>query len=358
MDLLSHSSESSGRQGLTAVNLIFDLALDGPAYPGPLATSDAYAGSVWLGPLGLLSVLETHLGLGGRFASPLKRAAHLVSKLQQHPDHDTAFWSRAFTLDPLATARRLLHDRDVLALWGWQGQGLSPRLQALASATSEALPAIAERLHAVVTAVSGGNKPPIDRLVTYTPPDRLPSLWRALFTALQSAGVRIEPANLPPAKAEGDLSCSQLPHFAPQGDGRLCLLRPHGPLEAADEVAAALASAAEANDLDGVVIVGADTVLEQALARHGLPRVGAGASTPASARLLPLIVEAAFHPMEMGHLHALLVAEPSPIPRKAAHLLVIALQQTPSRKSAAWNKAFAQLATGDDEKRRRRNRSH
>lgn len=326
------------------VRLIFDSALDGPAWPGPLGHADFVFGESWVGPRGLLDVLETRLGLGGYFDGPLQRACRLIGPLQSLSGH----WRQSFDVDPLGTCRRLLSDRDRLRLWGWTGQPVSSRLAELNEATAGAMPGTPDRLEAVAQALA--SRPlGIESLVSHTLVRHLAPLWRNVFDSLRRAGVAIDERMPPPAPALGDLAGARTTGFVPTGDGRLCLLRRHGPLDLADEVAAALAAH---GSLDDVVIIGADDVLDQALARHGLPRVGAHAGPPASSGLLPLVLEAAFHPMEMGDLHALIAADPGPIPKGLAVRLIDAIRQWPGRRTIEWKEGLtAGLSLTDEEKR-------
>src|SRR5206468_923809 len=73
---------------------------------------------------------------------------------------------------------------------------------------------------------------------------------------------------------------------------------------------------------------------------------------PASSRLLSLVIEAAFRPMEMADLHALLSADPGPIPRRVAAMLIDAIRRCPGRRTAEWDDALTSaLAHTDGEKR-------
>lgn len=317
----------------SAARVIFDAAIDGPAWPGPLGHVDVAFGDAWLGRMGLLDFLETRLGLGGRFDGHLQRACRLAAAIQDL----SGYWRQSFDVDPLGTCRRLLRDRDELRLCGWTGQPVSPRLAELHTATAEVSPGVPDRLDAIARALAI-RLPGIESLVSYTVISRLPPLWRAVFEALQNAAVAVEERTLVPAPALGDLAGARAVGFTPHGDGRLCLLRRHGPVDVADEIAASLAAC---DSLDGTVIIGADEVLDQALARHGLPRVGAHAGPPASSRVLSLVLEAAFHPMDMGDLHALLAADPGPIPRHLAAKLIDAICQCPGRRTAEWSEALA-----------------
>ena len=326
------------------LRVTFDWALDGPAWPGPLGQADFAFGEVWVGPLGLLDLLETRLGLGGRFETTLQRACRLAPRLKDR----SGYWRQSYDRDPLGTCRRLLRERDELRLWGWTGQAVSPRLAELHAATAETSPGIPDRLESILRALPARSTG-IESVISYTVLANLSPLWRAIFHLLRRAGVAVEERDSKPATAEGDLSGSREPGFTPTGDGRVCLLRRHGPLDVADEVAAALAAW---GSLDGVVVIGADTILDQALARHGLPRVGAHAGPPASSRLLSWVLKAAFHPMEMGDLHALIVADPGPIPRGVAWRLTSAICQYPGRRTAEWNQAVLEgLSRIDEEKR-------
>ena len=233
-------------------------------------------------------------------------------------------------------------------MWGWRGQPLSPRFAGLHDAVEGASPGIPDRLRAISGALAG-HSVGIDALVSYTTLDNLPPAWRVVFHSLQSAGVSIEERRLDAAPALGDLANARTSPFEPAGDGRLCLLRRHGPLELADEVAAALAAC---DSLEGVVIIGADAVLEGALVRHGLPRSGTNIAPTASSRLLPLVLEAAFHPMDIDDLHALVAMEPGPIPRSMAAGLISALQRVPGRRTADWKEALARGLEYTEEARR------
>lgn len=316
------------------MRVVFDFALDGPAWPGPLGHGDDAYGEAWVGPEGLIGLLETRLGLGAQHPSALNRACALVGRLRQVP----GFWSRSFEVDPLGTSRRLIRDRDELALWGWSGQTFSPRLGALHEATRELPAGVPDRLRAIGGAIAR-RKAQLTHLITHTPIGAMPYMWRQVFDALARSGVTIEERQDTPAPALGDLGGARANGFRPVGDGRLCLLRRHGHLDVADEVAAALA---RCDRLDDVVVVAGDPILDHALARRGLPRLGARTSGPSSIQLLPLALATAFAHMEMGDLHALLAADPGPVPRTIARRLLAALRESPGRRTPGWTKALSE----------------
>lgn len=324
--------------------VVFDPAIDGGAWPGPLRDRNAVIGEAWLGPLGLLDRLEVELGLLARHATATERVADLSRKLA----NKDGFWRSSFETDPIATSRRLLADRGTLALWGWRGEPVSERLVALWNATEDALPGVADRLRRIVELLPRRNVD-ISAIRIVESVETLPPLWRQVLEGLRNAGVGIDEALLIDNPATGDLAAARGSGFAPRGDGTLQLVRPHGPLAAADEVAAALAAFP---DLRDVVLIGSDAILDEAMFRHGLPRVGAEVASPASSVLVRLIVESAFTPMDPADLHALLCTEPGPIPRGIARRLASALQSFPSRGAPAWREALAEGLNQIDEAQR------
>jgi hypothetical protein len=315
------------------MRLTFDPALDGPAWPGPLGDRDAVAGEAWVGPLGLLGVLETQLGLAARQGGALARACRLARALRG----TEGYWRRSFERDPLGTSRRLLQERDILAMWGWRGQPVSGRLAELHRVTAGADPGLPDRLLRVVHTL-GERSADISSLRVFSPRATLAPLWQAVLSALESAKVAVEHRSLEAVTAAGDLGRAREAGFTPEGDDSLCLLRRHGPLDTADEVAATLAGF---DELTGVVVVNGDAVLDRALAQKGLPRLGCGVVATASSGLVSLVVEAAFEPMEPEDLHALLTMDPGPVPRSLAAELIGALRVHPGRRSPTFKENFA-----------------
>jgi ATP-dependent helicase/nuclease subunit B len=336
------------------LRILFDLAFDNHAWPGPLVASDrtvdAVTGELWLGPLGLLARLEAELGLAGLHASELERTSHLVKQLASRQ----GWWRGSYDADPLGTCQRLLADRDALVGAGWCGELVSDRLAELWSVTCDALPGTGERL-AKVAQTLATQRTDVQKITLQTARNELSVTWRNLYKALELSGVHVTEAHKSEdsiSHVAGDLGRLQRSNLVPgsvsaAGDGSLTLLRSHGPVTAADEVAAGLAALPS---LDGVLVVGGDDVLDAALHRHGLPRLGLGARPPASTSLVRLVMEAAFEPMSPADLHALLVLNPGPIPRRVSGPLIRALREFPSRRAPRWKEALAQgLALCDDQ---------
>lgn len=325
--------------GAPGFEIVFDGSFDGGAWPGPPAAS---FGEAWLGPQGLLTRLELELGLGARHATPLERAVALTRTLGH------GYWSASFEVDPIATARRLLDDRDALVSWGWTGQPASARLASLWHATSAAPPGVPDRVRRVIEQVAHGHID-VATIAFIAPFDTYAPTWQSLFHALERRGVRIVLRAPQSNEVVGDLGAARTSRFIPLGDGTLQIFRPYGALAAADEIAAAIA--ASSGD-SSTLIIGPDAVLDAALARHGVPRVGADVSVPASAALLRACIETAFHPTDVAELQALICADPGPVPRNVAWGLVDALRKFAGRGSDAWRDALVtQLAVLDADAR-------
>jgi len=325
-----------------------DEAFDAGAWPGPGGVLGASAGESWVGFSGMLNLLEMALGLSLPRDAFSSRVAALVPRVRG----TRGFWSASAEVDPLSTARRLIEWRDCLRLHGWRGEGVSPRLHALAELTQDVTGATADRLLAVREALSGVGQV-VDTLVLNEPVGRLPWAWREVFSSLAARGTRIHVEPLADAPATGDLQAARAPGFRPQCDGSLQLIRPTGPLEAAEEVAAALAALPSR---EGVVVIGADTLLDTALLRHGLPTTGARPRPEDNAlfQVLPLTLALGWWPCDPRRALELFTLPMSPVPRGIAHRLAEALHERPAVGSAAWNEALAAgLAAVPDEARER-----
>ena len=323
----------------SGLDIVFDWSFDGGAWPG---ASEPSIGEAWLGPKGLLHRLELELGLLGLEIRPQERVVALARVLGD------GYWSRSFEVDPIATAARLLEDRDALVMWGWRGKTGGARLASLWEATCSVPAGVPDRVCRVTESLAR-NATECRRITLLEPPEMHPPVWRDLFRTLERRGVAIVVEPREPSPAIGDLAIARTRSFEPHGDGTLQIFRPHGALAAADGVAAVLCAGSET---PSVLVVGPDHVLDSALGRHGVPRLGAQIPPPASTGLLRACIEAAFHPMDAADLHALICADPGPVPRNVAWGLAGALRQFAGRGSTAWREAMStQLGIVDPERR-------
>jgi len=312
------------------MKLVLGLDFDRGVWPGPLVGRDAVAGEAWVGPLGFLDMLETALGLGGRYVPDAVRAVALVPALRG----TEGFWSRSAEADPTATAKRLLHWRDELFLGGWRGEAVSARWEQLASVTAGVLPGIADRIAAVGETLARRDAD-LAELEVF---DRLALQaegWRTVLDRLAARGTVVRDRVLTPSAARGDLAAARCGGFAPHVDGSLQLFRAWGPLQAAEEVAAWVAGL---DERAGLVVIGGDAVLDDALRRHGLPTLGGDSSALDNAvlQVLPLVLAMGWSPPDPQRALELLILETSPVPRGIASRLARALHDWPAVDSDVW----------------------
>lgn len=319
--------------------IVFDDAFDGGVFRGPVG---ATAGSSFVGPLGALGVLEASLGLGRRPIGAGVRVGEALRGLSEVP----GFWSKSLSVDGLATARELLRWADTLRLEGWSGDGagrlgeLGRALAGVSMGPAERLLAIRERLPLL-----GDVRFQLEHFVESA---WWPRLWRDVLAGV-GAAKRLE---FPSAAANGALLASRERDFVPaSGDATLQLIRPHGPVVAAECVAAALAAEPDVP----TVIIGADPILDAALRRHGLPTTGASQTSHDNVlgEVLPLLMELVLAPADPNRAFELLSIDRGPIRPKVARALRHALEQWPAIGSPAWHDELAHVLPrleGDDER--------
>lgn len=331
------------------MKIIFDSALDGRSWP---LSNKAMLGEIRVGQLGLLSILETFLGLRGPETSDAIRAAFLVPALQESKN---AFWAKSVEVDPLGVARKLLGLCDFLWLHGWRDQPISPRLIDLASLSPHVLPGMPDRLVAVTKGHSKYKGSALPDIITLEQLETLPLTWQDLFKKLTELGVITIEQTLPITESKGDLAQARQPQFTPSGDASLQLIRQDGILQAAEDIAAWLAAVAKDEGLDGTVIIGGDAVLDNALHRFGLPTTGAITDRYLNSllQLLPLILALGWNPPNPERVMELLSLPSSPVPPSIGRKLIKALGEWPALGSKEWREALAEGLAGIEDHDRR-----
>lgn len=340
-----------------SVNIYFDPSFDGRAWTGKLT---AEAGTHHVGPLGLLGLLETSLGLSAKWPTLPERTASMVGKLAAFSENERGFWKESFEADRLGAARELLRWSDHLKMAGWNGQGKSGRLAELARVTVDTPPGMPERLTAVLESLetSTAEKPEIDKLFVVEPKHGLPLLWSNILKSLADRGVEVttwSPANASPA---GNLLALRESTFFPRSDDdSLVLLQPQTIWEAAEHVAGWLANEDNSGLGAQTIIIGASPALDVALSRYGLPTSGAESKGPAAvamANLLILIVAVAEDIPDPEQVFEFLFLPQQPLPRPVARNLINALHEFPGIGHSQWrenlDKAVAYVAEESPDK--------
>lgn len=339
------------------MHLTFDESFDTGFWPGPggapAKERGAAVGKAWVGHSGFLGILEGLTGLGRVWPSRVSRVATLVSRVTSMK----GFWSASAKTDALSTAERLVQLRDELTLHGWQGPVGSARLDALAELVlvPELGGSPGER-YAELASMLREFPRVIERVTLLEPRASLPKRLRECLDVLEQKGTAVVvevPKRAGAPKGSDLLHAKSGARFSPKGDGTVQLVRPFAPMLAADAVAAALAADPDATTL----VIGADAVLDQALARNGLPTVG-GAGDPsdnALLQVLPLVIAMGQEPQDPQRVVELLTLADSPVPKSLSRRLVGALQEWPAVGSPDWDEALAEglLAIEDVDARKR-----
>ena len=170
-----------------------------------------FSGEIWVGPSGLLGLLETMTGLSGPPIPNALRAAELVSTIRAA----SGFWSRSAQVDPFGTAKRVLDWRDQLRMYGWRFQPVSTRLGDLAEVTEKASPGFPDRLLMVAETLMASNNA-VQQLTLLEPPDRFPSVLQTTIQSLKKTGTKIIEEKLKPVKSAGDLAACTKSSFKTQ----------------------------------------------------------------------------------------------------------------------------------------------
>jgi RecB family exonuclease len=332
------------------MDIAFGWSLDGRCHPLSANGAIHALGQPVLGPQGLLSLLETVLGLTRPHVPAAVRIARTQARLRALDD-GKRFYSASFARDSWATARQVLTWRDSLFAAGWTGEPVpdgGARLDTLAemeAADGVAIGASAgERLQGVLTCLAGS--PPLDltRVRLVTPVEQLPPLWRSVIQQLENRGVPVEGVpDMPPSA--GDLGAIQAAlsggMIAPfTGDGSFVVIDTDDEWQAADAVASWLAAGDNA-DLVMVRGVGAP-VLDDACHRLGLPRPGSAESSSHRSvlQVLPLALEILWEPLNAARLLEFLTLPRSPLPGFVARRFTRALMAAPGTGGEEWNAAW------------------
>jgi hypothetical protein len=329
--------------------ITFNTWFDGDAWPGPLECRKAVVGEIWTGPSGLVGILQTQLGLHIPLESSSIRAAALMPAIRIMK----GFWSESAAVDPFAVAKILLHWRDTLILAGLDKKPSSKRLAELLAVTQNVLPGLPDVMDTVLRALETQDVDIDSICLIGEDLTDLPKKWQQVLEKLQIKGTKVEYKPVIPISSSSNLARCLRAQFSPlSNDDSLQLIRPSGPLTAAEQVAAWLA---DQDRWKGTVIIGGDAVLDTALNRHGLPTIGAHGVNQENAllQILPLILEMAWMPQNPNIAMELCLLPEGPIPGKIAWRLVDALEQWPAIDSKEWKDALWKgLDEEKDQKRR------
>lgn len=319
------------------------------------ASVGAELDSITCGPLGLLGVLETRLGLKGKGTSEVRRILEFKTALEEHAAKGAAFYARSFEKDPLAVSSTLLRWRDRLVEAGWNGLAAkddSSRLRDMAALETAAAgrlsSGVADRLATVLRTLDERSAE-IESLTVLEVSNHLPALWVRVCGKLRaeyrSPNIEFKSAKAAPGTdlaAVQDLLAN--PKVAKKlrlrGDGSLVCYTAHSELTLAKAMAQALSHAQKGGSTTLVAGDGAG-VLESAL--MDLDESALGLVPRSRARPIPQVLLLAlrlrWEPLDPRALLEFLTHPVCPVIGLLRKPLADAVAASPGIGGPKWNEA-------------------
>jgi PD-(D/E)XK nuclease superfamily len=330
----------------------FGLNCDTASLPDPLH------GETLLGPQGMLSILETQLGLYSKDSALTDRLVQYLNCLKE-ADTPARFYTASFAADAFATASTLLQWRDQLYMAGWQGLfagEVTPRLKDLADverlASSQVEANAGQRLQRVIDTLSQ-QRSQITRIQLIDPLEHYPPLWQQLMCLLRDehpVALSTPKAPAPSAPAETDLgklqrallNDSATPKLALSDDGSISRLTASSPeLSAFGLAQLCVQYVNSAGQLPESVIVAEQngSTLDASFEQYGLPRPGFSNQSPwrPSFQLLPLAFEILWLPLDPNALLQFLTHPVGPMPRRLKSRLADVVSKHPGIGGTQWH---------------------
>lgn len=321
------------------------------------------------GPLGMLNVLETQLGLL-RLDVPNSDRVLQYRDVLKRLDSPDRFYHQSFAVDALGTAATLLNWRDQ-----WYLHGSSPaaaeillagghaKLRDMAAidlaATQTLAPAIGERL-ALVSSALPSRKVRIDKVVLCEPLEHWPLAWRSVLAQLNLSAhatdlVRSKDGTMLAEIQKALLTLKRegsAPKIRWRDDGSVALLRSESPLLAANWVADQLRDR-NAETCEQVLLCAPEAaLLDDVIVAANLPRQGFRESSPfrPALQVLPLVLGQLWLPTDIYGLLKFLTHPICPVPYIARTHLAEMLARTPGIGSGpAWESTLERIKTACEE---------
>ena len=334
------------------MRITFGLLLDGERGWRP---SNRLGESI-LGPLGLLNVLETRLGLLRAECAHARRVTQYRECLKRCDTPDR-FYHASFRIDPLGVSASLLSWRDTWYLHGWNGEAPSVsgiRIADMAAvetaARSLVVPSIGERLVRVAELLSK-QQSKIESVELVDPMEAFPKRWREVLLKLPVRSVR---SFVPTADANTVLGKLQIAlKLAHDGkkynekivwsdDGSLRVVRAETALLAARWVAQVFAS----REVDVAIVAEQDrSLLDATLDATDVARQGLQDSSPLAPTLqvLPLALATVWEPLDVYALLQFLSHPIGPVPGYARRRLAEVIAERPGIGGPRWREAIGEI---------------
>lgn len=334
------------------MNITFGLLLDGEH--GWRAANRL--GEPILGPLGLLNLLETRLGLLRADCAHAQRVTQYRECLKRCDTPDR-FYHASFGIDPIGVSASLLSWRDAWYLHGWNGEspsGAGVRIADMTAVETAArsllVPSIGERLVRVAEFLSR-QQSKIEGVELVDPMEAFPKRWREVLAKLPVRSVRSFAPAADANTALGKLQIAlQSAHEGnkPNGkiawseDGSLRVVRAETGLVAARWVAQSFASH------EGEVAIVAEqdrSLLDATLDAVDIARQGFQDSSPLAPALqvLPLALATVWEPLDVYALLQFLSHPIGPVPGYARRRLAEVIAEHPGIGGPRWREAIGEI---------------
>jgi RecB family exonuclease len=351
------------------MKISFGMSLDGYQAAKP----ENRFGEVTTGPLGLLSILETRLGLVGIWPPQPVRVVQYLGCLQS-VDDGKRFYSESFKVDGLAVAQTLLNWRDQWIMAGWNGtadEADPKRIRDLAAVEKVAAEKLGwgmgDRLRAVIAALAV-SKSGITAVESLDPLTSLPTLWRKVLKTLQASErpVLPQPPRSRSRKSDDDLVRLQQAFTEGgdvgtkqklKGDGSVVMLRAQTETVALKAVASLLA----ANQASSTAVLAGQfqASLDRALSATDQPETGGAWVSPwrPALQVLPMLLSLLWEPLDPLRLLEFLRLPVSPLPDKLRFPLAKVVAEHPGIGGSEWKKAVKAWSSSSTDKPSARRRS-
>jgi hypothetical protein len=329
----------------------FGLTLDGER---GWHARDALGDST-VGPLGLLNVLETQLGLTRAVPSPAERVVQMRECLEA-ACNGARFYEKSFEVDELGTSATILAWRDLWYEHGWDGSvppASTVRLRDMSAIDALALtrvfPGIGQRLNEIA-ALLPLRRPQIKSIEHLEPLEEFPLTWQRVLAHLPATRIRATPT-IPLGPAGSMLHALQAaalqmaenragPKIPWRHDDSVCIARAESRLAAAQWMASQARLSPGADRV--LVIEQSGATVDAALAAMDQPLLGA--SDPSAFRptlqLLPLALRLVWDPLDFRALLQFLTHPVGPIRSFARRTLAEKIASCPGIGGEAWQRAI------------------
>jgi len=304
-------------------------------------------GSADVGPLGLLGILETQLGLVAPSENNAERTIQYRDCLQQLDNADR-FFHKSFQADDFGTAATLLSWRDTWRIHGWSGVisgEAHSRLKDMVAVEELAHTLLgagmAERLQTILSLLDR-RKLLIQSITLVDPVESFPALWQRVLKKLP-----IHQTDVDRASGKGLLGKLQhaLIHHQTQDkpstvdwqeDHTLLVVQGETPLTNARWIAEKLDQSG-ADTLYVATSEGARTDAFLAATGHACQGLSSASAFRPALQLLPLFLELLWKPLNFSALIEFLTHPICPLPGKVRRQFAQLLSQYPGIGSPRWN---------------------